>query len=105
MTTTYTSAFWIVKPGQEEAFAAAWEDFARWASEHEGAGTLCLVRDREDASRYLSFAPWRDLEAVQAWKAGPEFRERIGKVKQHVDEFSPMELELVTEVAPAQSAV
>jgi heme-degrading monooxygenase HmoA len=48
--------------------------------------------------RYLSFAPWESAEAMHAWKAAPEFRERIAAVRDHVTEFTPSELELVAEV-------
>jgi hypothetical protein len=32
---------------------------------------------------------------VQTWKASPEFRERMGRVQEFVDEFRPSELDLV----------
>ena len=105
MAVTYTSGIWVAKPGEEDEFVAAWEEFARWASTHDGAGTLRLVRDREQTNRFSSFAPWESVDAIQAWKGSDEFRERIGQVKQHVTEFSPSELELVAEVAGQAAAV
>ena len=99
MSTTYTSAVWVAKEGQEDDFVAAWEEFARWAATHAGAGTLRLVRDRDNPSRFLSFAPWENIEAIRSWKGEAEFRERMGLVRQHVAEFEPWELDLVAEVS------
>src|SRR5437763_14468055 len=35
----------------------------------------------------MSFAPWESFEAQRAWKEDPEFRERIGRVRAHCEEF------------------
>jgi heme-degrading monooxygenase HmoA len=98
MAETYTSGTWSVKDGEEEAFVAAWREFVRWASELDGSGTFHLVRDVDRPRRYVSFAPWESFEAQQAWKALPEFPERIGRVRAHCDDFEPSVLELVTSV-------
>jgi heme-degrading monooxygenase HmoA len=50
-------------------------------------------------SNYMSFAPWESFEAQRAWKGLPEFRERIGRVRRHCEDFQPSTHELVTEVA------
>ncbi len=63
-----------------------------------GAWTARLTRDMSEPLRYLSFAPWESAEAMHAWKADPEFPERIGLVREHVTEFTPSEMELVAEV-------
>ena len=98
MTTTYTSGTWVVRAGEEDAFVDAWTDFVGWAAEQEGSQTFRLVRDVDDPRRYMSFAPCDSFEAQAAWKATPEFRERMGRVQQHVEEFTPSVHELVTEV-------
>jgi heme-degrading monooxygenase HmoA len=98
MSETYTSGIWTVKTGEDDAFVEAWTDFVRWASGFEGSGTFRLVRDLEQPSSYLSFAPWESFEAQQAWKEAPEFRERIGRVRSHCEDFRPLVYELVTEV-------
>jgi heme-degrading monooxygenase HmoA len=46
----------------------------------------------------MSFAPWESFEAQQAWKDDPEFRERIGRVRAHVNDFQPLVYELVATV-------
>lgn len=92
MSVIYTTGSWKAKPGSENAFVAAWSEFASWASSMPGAGTLRLARDLTDADRFTSFGDWQSMEQV---RGSNEFRERIGQVLQHVDEFSPAELALV----------
>jgi heme-degrading monooxygenase HmoA len=99
MTETYTSGAWVVKPGEEEAFVQEWTSFVTWASGLPGSGTFRLVRDLDNPRHYMSFAPWESFEAQDAWKELPEFRERIGRVRSHCEDFRPSTLELVTKVA------
>jgi heme-degrading monooxygenase HmoA len=92
----YTTGSWRPFPGQEEAFLAAWEEFASWAGELPGAGEpAVLARDLRDEGRFVSFAAWDDIEAVRSWKGHPEFKERMSRVQQHVDKFAPTELDVV----------
>jgi heme-degrading monooxygenase HmoA len=88
----------MVKDGEEDDFVSAWSDFVSWASTWAGSGTFRLVRDVDDPKRFMSFAPWESFEAQATWKANPEFRERIGRVKSHTSEFTPSVFELVTAV-------
>jgi heme-degrading monooxygenase HmoA len=99
MAETYTSGTWLVKAGEEDAFVEAWKAFVTWASSMPGSGTFRLVRDLDSPRRYMSFAPWESFGAQQAWKELPEFRERIGRVRSHCEDFQPSTLELVVEVA------
>src|SRR5919204_1370494 len=98
MTETYTSGMWTVKAGEEDAFVSAWEEFVRWASEMPGSGTFRLVRDLDHPRRFMSFAPWESFELQRDWKQSPEFPERLGRVRQHVESFEPSTYELVTRV-------
>ena len=98
MAETYTSGHWLVKPGEEDAFVQAWTEFVEWGSGFSGSGTFRLLRDLEVPQRYLSLAPWESFEAQQAWTEDPEFRERIGRVRAHCDEFEPSTFELAAEV-------
>lgn len=98
MAETYTNGVWVVKEGDEEAFVDAWRDFVSWASTWPGSGTFRLVRDANEPSRFMSFAPWESFEAQAAWKQNPEFPERIGRVKSHTSDFTPSVFELVTTV-------
>ena len=110
MAETYTNGVWIVKVGEEDAFVAAWTEFASWGHTWSGAGTLRLVRDVSESNRYMSFGAWESFDAQRAWKDSPEFRERMARVQQHVDDFTPSVFELVTAVdyaaqAPAEPPV
>jgi len=95
---TYTSGLWQVKSGSEDAFVAEWTAFVTWASAMPGSGTFRLVRDLDTPGRYMSFAPWESFDAQRAWKELPEFRERIGRVRAHCEDFQPTTHELVTTV-------
>ncbi len=101
---TYTTGTWIVKCRRGRRVRAGLDEFASWASGQPGAQTMRLTHDLSDPQRFLSFAPWDDAGAIHAWKRSPEFRERMAKVRQHTEGFTPWELELVTAVA-AGSAV
>jgi heme-degrading monooxygenase HmoA len=85
--------------GEEDAFVHEWTAFVTWACSIPGSGTFRLVRDLDRPSSYMSFAPWASFEAQRAWNELPEFRERIGRVRSHCDDFQPSTHELITEVA------
>jgi heme-degrading monooxygenase HmoA len=95
METVYTSGTWQPSPGREEAFVAAWQELADWASGIPGAGRLSLTRDLHEQGRYVSFGDWSSDDAVRRWKSLPEFKERMAQVLQHVGEFQSAELGLV----------
>jgi heme-degrading monooxygenase HmoA len=99
MAETYTSGLWTVKPGHEEDFVAAWTDFVEWARDQPGSGTFRLVRDVDEPSHYLSFAPWESFEAQATWKQTDEFAARMSRVRAHVDGFEPSTYELVVELS------
>jgi len=96
-----TTGIWTVKDGQSAEFTRARSGFAEWASGMDGATTLRLCRDAAEPARFLSFGPGRDLEAAHAWKATAQFRERIGRVLEHVARFEPAELDSVVTVSAA----
>jgi heme-degrading monooxygenase HmoA len=98
---TYTMGFWTAKPGEEDAFAAAWTAFAEWMRDRPGVHTMRLVRDVKEPAKFISFADWDGIDPIHSWKATPEFKERIGRVKQHTDEFTAAEAELVVRVEAA----
>ncbi len=106
MAEIYTTGRWKPNSGKEDAFVEAWAGFAAWASDMPGAGTLRLTRDVRDAELFLSFGSWESVDAVRAWKSAPDFRERLARVLQHVDEFEPSEFAMVAKAqAGSASAV
>ena len=107
MTGMITSGIWKVREDRRADFIEGWSSFASWASSQEGAATLRLGQDTIDPTRFVSFGPWQSADRVHTWKAGPEFRERMARVQQYVDEFHPSELDLVawaTDGAPTTDA-
>jgi heme-degrading monooxygenase HmoA len=88
----FTYGRFEVAPENEELFVGAWSEFATWASERNGAGSLRLIRDVRHAGRFISLGQWDDAEAIQAWKSSPEFKERLGRVVRRATEFEPTEL-------------
>jgi heme-degrading monooxygenase HmoA len=95
----FTAGRFEVEPGNEEAFVHAWSEFAAWASERPGAGTLRLFRDVRNAGRFVSLGQWDDADAVRAWKSSAEFKERIGRVVRQATEFEPTEHVTLVKVA------
>ena len=102
MTTTGT---WLVDERKQAAFLEAWVAFAGWASSVDGAGTLRLGRAGRDPGQFVSFGAWQSAELAHAWKAHPEFQERIASVLQHVDQFLPTELEVVATASDGRAAL
>jgi heme-degrading monooxygenase HmoA len=94
----YTSGAWKPKAGSEEAFIEAWAEFAAWGSGMAGAGTLRLARDLDNPEQFLSFGDWESSDAARAWKDAAEFRDRIGSVLQHCDEFQSANYQVVASV-------
>jgi heme-degrading monooxygenase HmoA len=87
----FTYGRFEVEPGNEDAFVAAWSEFAAWASKRPGAGTFRLSRDVRNAGRFVSIGQWDDADAVRAWKSSAEFKERLGRVVKQATEFEPTE--------------
>ena len=95
MSEVITSGTWQPNPGSEDAFVAAWMEFATWASDMAGAGTLRLAQDLAEPHRFISYGNWETLEAVRGWKGSSEFREQMASVLQHVSDYRPAEYDSV----------
>ncbi len=84
----YTAGDWIVKPGQEEAFIAAWGELAEWSNESvPGAGQPYLIQEVANPQHFISFGPWESPEAVRDWRSRPEFKEKLAKVAGLCEQF------------------
>ena len=95
----YSSGVWIAKPGREAEFAAAWQEFAEWSlAEIKPDGWAKLLRDRDQANRFVSFGPWDSLEQIEAWRSHPGFAERVGRIRELIERLEPSTLEAVVEV-------
>lgn len=101
----YTHALWRVKPGEEDAFIAAWSDLADAFSSLSARplwGTL--VRSMADPSVFFSFGPWRGMEDVQGMRADPRAQQAMARVRAHCVESTPEPCSLVRHVQPDSGA-
>lgn len=86
----YTCGTWIVKPGREDEFVAAWSELAQWTSEHvAGAGWATLVQDEQEPNRFQTFGPWESAEAIEAWRSSDGFQQRVARIRALLDGFEP----------------
>jgi heme-degrading monooxygenase HmoA len=99
MANTYTSGVWAVKPGQDDDFVAAWNEFVKSAAEMPGSGTFRLLRDLDRPGRFMSFADWESFDAQQAWRQHPEFAKQIARAQAHCEDFHSKTYEVVAEVS------
>ena len=98
----YTFGVWIVKPGREDDFVAGWRELAEWtAANAPGAGIARLLQDEDQTTRFISIGPWDDKDAIAAWRSQLGFQERVGKLREMLETFTPANLELRAEVAAA----
>jgi heme-degrading monooxygenase HmoA len=99
MAETYTSGVWVVKPGEEEDFVAAWKEFVTTGTGMPGSGTFRLVRDVEQANRFMSFARWESFDAQEAWRQSPGFAETLECARSHCEDFHTFTYEFVAGVS------
>ena len=99
MQQVFTHGRWVVKPGREDDFVAAWRDFADWTTANiEGSSRAWLLRDRGQPNRFFSFGPWESLEAIEMWRARPEFQERVGGIQELLESFEALTLDVAAEI-------
>lgn len=96
MGTVYTSCEWIVRPGSEDDFVAAWKALGEWArDEAPGSEWAVLLRDRGDPRRFVSLGPWRSDEALQACGSHPGFVSRLAEIGGLLESFRSLTLDEV----------
>lgn len=94
----FTHGTWTVTPGREQDFVAAWTELAEWTFREVPGGVWAkLLRDAAAPNRFVSFGPWESLEAIDRWRALPGWQERVGRLRELLDDFQPSTLELVVE--------
>ena len=97
----YTSGDWHVKKGSEQAFVEAWQELAEWTTANIPGCTFAkLLRDESDANHFVSFSPWRDERAVAVWREHRGFQQRIGHLRELLESFTPLTMNLVAEGGP-----
>jgi heme-degrading monooxygenase HmoA len=96
--TTVSVTVWLVKPGREEEFVRAWRELAEF-TERQMVGhkqPTTLLRDRDQPNRFITMAPWDSAATLRAWRSGPGFGERVHKMREYLEELSPMTLDDIT---------
>jgi quinol monooxygenase YgiN len=97
----YTVGLWTAKPGKEDDFIRAWEEFARWTSAHQpGAAEAHLLQDIAHPQRFFSFGPWENSRRIDDWRATPEFRAFVVQVRELCEDFQPGTFKPVARIAP-----
>jgi heme-degrading monooxygenase HmoA len=91
----YTSGEWRVKDGEQDPFVEEWKKFIEWARSFDGAKSFFLWQDTNDPQRFVSYGEWQDKDAVDAWRSDPGFRESLGRVAAHCEDFKPHDSTLV----------
>ncbi len=95
----FTSGEWFVKPGHEEQFFAAWTASKSPVPPLQGVRTRPrLLRDLRTTSRFVSFAEFESLEAIEEFRSRPDFDELVGAMREHLDDLKISTLEQV--IAP-----
>ena len=92
----YTSARWLVRPGQEEAFVAAWQALGRvFLRLPSPPGWGILLRSDADPREFVSFGPWPDREAIAAMRADPEAAAALARLREMCDVATPASYHVV----------
>jgi len=94
----YTVGTFLVKPGLESEFIAAWEAFAKWTSRQKlGGGNGILLQDAGESQRFISFGPWTDEKVIQAWRGTAEFKSFFARAKELCAEVRPATMRLAAQ--------
>ncbi|MCX5150556.1 antibiotic biosynthesis monooxygenase [Streptomyces sp. NBC_00320] len=94
--TYWSSASWQVTEGKADEFIARWTDFLNWTNETtDGVLSGRLVRDAGDPHHFLSFGSWRDADAIDAWRADPQFAVHFGACRAVCEDVRAASYEVV----------
>ena len=95
--TLYTSGQWNAMAGKEEEFIRAWEKYATWTAQNFKASGARLMRDSENANKFLSFGRWESQGQIDQWRATPEFQEFVKLARSLCDLVEPHTFKVVAE--------
>lgn len=91
----WTHGTWVVKPGSEDAFIAAWTKLAKDATARFGTARPTLLRDRERPKVFKTFGAWPSIDAVEEFRSSDLFRNAVAETQPLLDSFEPMTLDEV----------
>jgi quinol monooxygenase YgiN len=86
----YTHAVWRVRPGQEDAFVAAWRAIGEaFAALPRRPLWGTLLRSEREPGVFYSFGPWASAADVEAMRADPAARAAIARAMELCAEATP----------------
>jgi heme-degrading monooxygenase HmoA len=95
----YSIGSWVIKPGREEEFKSAWNDFAMWTAEAKtGASEGVLVQDTDDPRLFYCFWPFESEEAIKRWRSDIMFRQHMMRMRAYCDSCRPSTVKMVGRV-------
>lgn len=93
---TFRLGIWSVAPENSAEFINAWQVSTDWlADKLEYEGLALLLADKDDQSKYVSFASVPDLEKVEEVMAQAEFQELWAEVMKYCDDVKPHKMSVV----------
>jgi len=99
MSEAFASGSWTVAAGNEEAFVARWTEFLEWTqAENAGFQYARLLQDTANPRHYISLARWDDAATRGAWKARPEFAQRMGACRALCDDMQGADYDSAVEI-------
>ncbi|KPI07450.1 Antibiotic biosynthesis monooxygenase [Actinobacteria bacterium OV450] len=97
----WTAGNWHVSEGREDEFIERWTAFMTWTDAAVGGFLSArLVRDTADPAHFVSFASWRDPEAIGTWQRKPDFHELFGECRALCDGVDAGGYVLAADVRP-----
>jgi heme-degrading monooxygenase HmoA len=95
MSGTFVSGTWVVREGDEPAFAEAWARFLDWShDEVVGLHWALLLRDGKDPRHFVSVAEWDTAAHRDAWRVHPDFPAHFGPCRALCEDFRGADYEL-----------
>lgn len=84
----YTVGRYTVKQGKENAFKAAWENFARETMKHYRIpGPVKLLQDSEHPQNFVSYGVWSHNNDIKDWAEQNYYREFMQTVRDLCDSY------------------
>ena len=97
----YSMGDWTVKDGHDEAFIAEWRSFAEWSmATAAGARSAKLLRDSGNRRHFISLGEWESPDAMSAWRGSEEFSERLGRCREHCEDFEAHDYSAAASTGP-----
>ena len=95
MSEVWTHGTWTVRAGRESDFVRLWEQLGDWTVKAFPGARGTLLRDMERPNVFISFGPWPDRETAARWRASEEFQRHVAAIRETLELFQPLLLELV----------